>query len=1216
MRDTSSTFDDTSTSDDSTKDTDAAIVENMSDETGSYGTVSAYYDKNSLPKKKTAGFDRFKPDMPIGTFVIKEKQSSPSEAGIILNNRIGRIDGPIVRVGGELKENKNFQARALELAKLTEMGRAATAAGFELYTNARGEPVFKIPQEYQDSIAAKATEGVANSTKKIILERFSLLAVYISRLSSLEARGNLVGVNTKKYTTTVNRLIDAAKKEEGEGEFNETLGVIEVNLTDFEDVVAAKEKEKKNKETSEQAVHLGLLKDLEVAQKEKTDAISSAEAAQKKANDQVASEKKKIDDHLKDEEARLATQAKEMADERSRLLVLIKSYSVALGNFLKAEAQGELIITSLSDQSAQTVLIESAQELNQIKNSFTESPSSEALNTFKKKIENYISLVQTLIKQHPIKEQVDKQKEIASTQTFFDIDAGWPSEAIKQEKKDGENTPHWVLVSKDGSSKELSNSALWSSLATKFDDVFTLYQDFFDGPERTQKLQSYSNLITNKNEIIAALLNLDTDKLSTDDDQDLILRFKKNIEAAVESWNTVLKERDIAKQKKAEQEKLLERLTTYNVRLSEIENLQTSLLPFQGTRDQQESLAKAKTSAIAKQQEVKKIVESGIPLTETIVSEYRDCLDVVSSLLTALKKDKDAFEIEQKAEQDRLTALFRETEPSFSRINDQVEAILSDITSPTELAMVTGRFDMIVKERKNIVDNTSNNQPLTEEMIKTFAKHLQDFDKGMLSGVQNRLRTLHQDEQEASPSQKNRVLLPDGRLGTEDDDKKSENPEEQVMKGIEGREENPLKSEYAKWARRDFSSFIRWYMKESPSWKEGDKNKLAAEPVVNAHIEKLEVKKNELETRKEESFRIARESEGSSGGNSLLRKQLDALNGEIDEIAKEIAYLKCQEIPKKTSTDDDLVKESTQQKKPFTNRLKVGTAGEIRPAKSASQNSTVEETRASNSLSATPFSTVVSEEKKTSSQETTGPREAIGVEKGEQSTITVEINKTESGTHEPDSHRTETEQKTRKDAVSKLLLTRLHVLEKHKDEVTKQIAGIIGPVPFQTTTDGGANNTKTSQKTETIASKSSWRDFLNTDTLQTFAACFVDDKIGFTRILARFAPSVAIDPKNPASLSAVSSMSVHKLIYGEEGVYGLDETKRKELSDIVRYLDIILRSVKSQKTLEDNLSGDDFSTCAEDETFESYFDRALRETEQEKLQEEKARQGHLYKKTS
>ena len=93
-------------------------------------------------------------------------------------------------------------------------------------------------------------------------------------------------------------------------------------------------------------------------------------------------------------------------------------------------------------------------------------------------------------------------------------------------------------------------------------------------------------------------------------------------------------------------------------------------------------------------------------------------------------------------------------------------------------------------------------------------------------------------------------------------------------------------------------------------------------------------------------------------------------------------------------------------------------------------------------------------------------------------------------------------------------------------------------------------------------------------------------------------------------------MSVHKLIYGEEGVYGLDETKRKELSDIVRYLDIILRSVKSQKTLEDNLSGDDFSTCVEDETFESYFDRALRETEQEKLQEEKARQGHLYKKTS
>ena len=81
MRDTSSTFDDTSTSDDSASEDNANNTEN----TDSQGGISAYYDKTELPRKKGTGFGRFKPDMPIGTFVIQEKQNAQKDIGYLVD---------------------------------------------------------------------------------------------------------------------------------------------------------------------------------------------------------------------------------------------------------------------------------------------------------------------------------------------------------------------------------------------------------------------------------------------------------------------------------------------------------------------------------------------------------------------------------------------------------------------------------------------------------------------------------------------------------------------------------------------------------------------------------------------------------------------------------------------------------------------------------------------------------------------------------------------------------------------------------------------------------------------------------------------------------------------------------------------------------------------------------------------------------------------------
>ncbi len=1234
MRDTSSTFDDTSTSDDEVSEDTSNNPENTDSQVG----ISAYYDKTELPKKKGTGFGRFKPDMPIGTFVIQEKQGGANEADIILNNRLGKNNSG-VRVGGELKENKNFQARALELAKLTEIGRAATTAGFELYTNARGEPVFKIPEEYQESIARKATEHLIASTRNELLERFNTIADYIAELAALEARGAVVGVSTKKYTTTIARLIEGAKKEEEGEEFNNTVTVIEENLADMEEVVKKKENEKKDAELQARTAHEELTKNLDLITKERDDATSAASMAQEKASHDVAKIREEtahniaeINEKAKKDvlEAQQAfdIRVQDMDNEKQKILLLIHDYSVALAHFLKTEISSENIIISLHDDAAESVLIESAQELNQIKTSFVEKPSQETLDLFKKKTESYSSLVSTLIREHPVKEQVHEEEKPLVVPKFFGIDMGWPSEAIKQEKKEGESTPRWVIIGKDGLTTELSNSALWSTLAARFDDVFTHYQEFFNGPERTQKIQNYSNLITNKNEIVAALLNLDTDKLSTGDDQDLLIRFKNNIQEAEESWAHVLAERELAKQKKLEQEKLLERLTTYDARLTEIKNLQETILPYLGNKDQQEALANAKDLVANKQKEARTLVDANKPLTEDLINAYRDSLDIVSGLLTTLKKDKDAYDIVQKTERDRLIALFKESEPAHTRISDQVDAIISDIASPTELAMVTGRFDSIAKERKNIVDLISTKQPMTEEMIKVYTKHLQDFDKGMLSGVQNRIRTTHQQEdlEAAMSAPKNRVLLPNGRLSEEEDEPSTSNPQEQLLKGLEAREENPLKTEYTKWAKRDFAGFIRWYIQEKKSWKDDDKNKVAAEEIVKIYINNLDNKKNGLEERKEEASRSVREAKETSTAGNLLAKQLDALDKEIAEVTKEIAYLK-QESPKNEVVLSVQEEDSTPStKRPFTNRLKTGMAGEIRPIK-PSPNST----EAVKPLTQQPEPEVL-EPEQTESKTEKVKIEPLPQEEPKESTVTPlkkDTLKKESPTFHEEEYRQEkpgfkelsvresaSEDKRRKDAVSKLFLVRLHTTEQHEGEPLKQLASIMGALPILA--PSAEVTTVITKKSETIASRASWKDFLQTKELLSFASNFVDKKIGFIEMIRRYAPSVHLDPKNPASLSVVSTMNVNKLINGEEGVYGLDEGKRKELSDIVRNLDIIIRSVDAQKTLASSMEGEDFSSITGNETLEPYFDRALRGAEQATIQEERmqAKLDSLYKKNA
>ena len=1188
MRDSDSTFDDVSTPNQDSDSVRAFAKTNNSGE-----AISAPTTKENQEKKVSPFMDRLRPKMGPGTFVVNPKGTA-SKAGILLNSRITSKGG---RVGGELQANPNFQEQAKKMAELAQLGEMIKAEGFEIYKNELGQTVINIPESYQNSISNKATQNIAKEVQEQALEKFNALSNAIAYLAILKARSEkLESTNTKKLISTIEWIIEGSKKEElGDG-FNDALGVIESNLIDLEETL---NREEASIEDAKEAEKL--------AEKEATKKLREEIAAHQAALSVERETTAKAIESAEKAKQDLANKLQELQEEQERIKKLLREFSITLSYFLKTEASAELFMARLSDDVAQSALSEAAQELNRLKSSFTEKPTQELLDDFKQKTESYVSLVATLQKKLPVQEP---SSEVVEGDDSNSIMSGWPT-SVDQ--------------------KDLPNKAFWADCATNFDEEFARYQNFFSEPERALKIQNYNNLITKKNELRAAILNGDMERLASDNEQNLFIQLRNDITEAENSWELILKEREIIKQKKIEQENLLKKLSIHNAHLEDINKLQESLLDYTGTPEQQDALKNAKELVLNKQQQAKECVESQKPLTEDLVNEYRDGLDIVSGLLTTLKKEKDAFDAAQKAEQERITSLFNETISLRERVTVQKDSFVNDITSPTERKMVEERFKTIDQEKKKLEEMIAGGQLLTEEMVKLYTKHLQDFDR-MLSGVENRLRAMHK---EATPSKNSfgdgtsdRELLPNGTLIDKSMSKSSSEPaSKQLQGGLNERDDINLVNDYAKWAARDFAGFVKWYKKQA--WKEGDRNKMAAEKILTIHIQALKDKKRGLETRKEEA--LTRMNDGHSVEDSYsLSIKIKGLDREIEEIDQEIHYLAGEKYQPKPSPLD-IAEEKPSQKRPFTNRLRTGISSEIRPAVSVDNTNTPTNKESKEMLIPTietsiqnSQSPLVNEPKK--EEVVTEKKEVKEIPKtqNEAPVITPEIAKNKitpqevvkapenttkdqtpqnsSALNEVTPEETVREKneriKRKNDAVTRLALVRA-------GDPPFKLERIIGPVTLRLVS-GGKETLQNIPIPETLASKASWKDFL-TEKQISFTGDVTTKKIGFIETIKKYAPSIHIDPKNPATLSVISRIEVYTLINNEEWTYGLDEHKRKELSDIVANLDTIVRATEAQKTMETDFKSPPFSSLIQKETFEVYYDRVLKEAEQANLAEEKIR---------
>lgn len=57
-------------------------------------------------------------------------------------------------------------------------------------------------------------------------------------------------------------------------------------------------------------------------------------------------------------------------------------------------------------------------------------------------------------------------------------------------------------------------------------------------------------------------------------------------------------------------------------------------------------------------------------------------------------------------------------------------------------------------------------------------------------------------------------------------------------------------------------------------------------------------------------------------------------------------------------------------------------------------------------------------------------------------------------------------------------------------------------------------------------------------------------------LIAKYVPSY-VNPENPSSSADVSGFSVYEILYGKEGVYGLLNDSRREISTLIKYFGTI-----------------------------------------------------------
>lgn len=1112
-----------------------------------------------------------------GSFAPKNKiRTSP--AGSLLNARMS-TSGNAPQVGGELRRDGKrlltFREQQAKMVELADFGEMLMNEGFEGYTNGLGETVVHIPEKYQNTIIQQVTDELTRAFEKQSNEKIDSLLTYFARLESIKkdaARLSISDLN--KRISTIETILDGAKKDRDSTSFKRTLSVAGDNLDDLEELIARELKALTVKEKNQKKI------DAEALEAEKQELAAALRAQQKAQRDAELVAQKASDELLAQKEA----------------LGRLSAFSSHLLHFKQKETLSESILPYVTDELVSSALESGARELNNLFAEILKNPSAETISSFVTKLDSYASLIDTATKNESTEvsrpEVVPKSKEDAPR--FFGTMDGWPS-VIKQEK--GTSSPSWVLTEESGKTTELSNSALWSTLASNYDDTFKLYQDFFEGvnpTENIEKMKLYHALVLRKNELNAALLNLDTDRAT-----ELISYLKQSIEDAEKRWNLYLEEERKKTAELKRQKDLLDRLQTFNSRYEELITLEASLGEYTAKSNLQKELDSAKSIVTTTQLESEIFKTKPETITDDFVNSYRGQIEEVSKLLVTLKEEQEEGERLRQAELVRVTSIFESTKDDFTHVKDISEALLARITSQQEIDMVESRLRDIENERTKL-ENAGTD--ITEEMVKLYAKHIRDFntmlssastredkkESGSHTAPENINHNLHEQSKEGSfvDAPITRTLNSDGTLTT-DEGTPSASPLDLTTlkeKGDKEKEIAFLAQHFDREYRKDPEHFKNFFHSTILNLDAHDKNRMAAEMVVANVIREIENKIKEIEAKQTE-----RDVKTEDGQLKDL-EQKRAVES-VRRLRREIEYL----VKADTKPNTE---ESKPVNQPFKNRLKFSG---VRSVKSAANDASYEQE------ALTPEESSAKVQSEPAANETEeGPKiEHIHVEETE----TSPVNQEEKNTPPEKTTSLETGvSKMREASVARII----NILFKQGNATLGRMLSPTGDITPRSKVELARPNSP-----ETLGQFASWKNFPELEKIEAFTKDFAESKLGLKLITWEYAKSLRGDTSNTSSLATLASTMVYDLINGDGGAYGHDETKRKELSDIVFNLDLIARATQSKNSNE--ILGEEFSSLRQNETFESYYSRVLHLAEQANLKEEddriraRARQDMLKK---
>ncbi|MEN9880905.1 MAG: hypothetical protein RLZZ308_88 [Candidatus Parcubacteria bacterium] len=975
--------------------------------------------------------------------------------------------------------------------------------------------------------------------------------------------------DTSINTEQKNRLT-----EENEKQTTELKNLLERTQEELEKFKAETSLLEKNQEST--------LSALETLNKEFAKFVAEKEASEKQA-----------EENLKNKDAEIATLAEQNAtreqtlhaekkkseDELTKKLQeatvtekILTDFIPTFGTFSLTHEKAQRLIPKLSDTTTQQTLQEQGGYLWDLAGQIHagENITQQTIDDFKNTLKTYEASLKDI--ENRIDEQEKKAQQVLEKSRSLTPWTGWPKsiELINRKADRNKNIhakTYWEITnSTTGLKQELTPIERWNDVKLEFDRSFKEYENFLKQDESLRKIERYPDLVKAKNAIITALFELDPERALT-----LVSVLNNTLDTTKKAWETFkeleAKEKKKSEEEKAKQEALSKKIKQLETSLDELTTIieGSSFSAVSGiiiTNAEKEAIKKNIKYAERQLGEVKQAPNDG---------DIADVQNHVDAITSQIKQKQDATNgIERK----------KQTQPRFVHrpVSLNTRIVVRD-TNGTYKETTVGEV-----EQKRALDEEAKKASIIASQEEVVEHYFAVFNKNKKGFLETFIpKDPNNNNEWSSLSEKEAVL---GIIQNYETDITSTILR---LKGLPESIEtanqiNQLQEElrviddlrHQKLTKEDsLKKFVQSYR---PS---GDKNlehlnSYRNTPKKKGFFARIVSKKNTPKEVQEvdtpQTLTIGTDDTHAQTSN-MTRPYMDE---EMHTAIKDRLSEKEQGNLTITTKDQQLAHtlpvEAVREQEPLTTEQVQPT-----PSQETEENTTPDTT--------TPLHTPEEAGNPSTTQETTleTTPEATNQEEPQPETPTQAV------APSPES----SEERARKlQAIDRLTSTL-------RSEKTKNWASILALAGAGLTLMYGGkelaqhiHGKKEGVTLSTLEQLASWKDFFQTEEDKRWLHdIHGSTKLGFIPLMQKWAPAVDINKNNPATIVALSAMKCVELLNSHEMVYGLNNTQREQVCQVVRNLEKTIQATDANRRVDPSFSQNPYSYADSAITVFAFYDK-------------------------